>query len=204
MAGSSPDRHGRDASGDDAASPEELEPASLTPRDQAELSPTAETDRNGGDAIETRTEIIASSRTFSGPLPPPEDLAAYEEVHPGAADRILAMAERQAKHRQALESASVAAGNHRAMVGQILATVVTLSALAVAGILAYLGHGGLGTATALVPIGALAGTFIYGTQSGRRERKQQLKETLAPTPADDGSSKGPAGPDNRANPEGAR
>lgn len=37
---------------------------------------------------------------FSGPLPHPEILAKYEDILPGAATRILEMAEEQANHRR--------------------------------------------------------------------------------------------------------
>jgi uncharacterized membrane protein len=37
---------------------------------------------------------IAATR-FSGPLPPPEALAKYNDILPGAADRIITMAEHQ-------------------------------------------------------------------------------------------------------------
>lgn len=44
---------------------------------------------------------------FSGPLPHPEDLAKYEQILPGAADRLIRMAEQQAAHRQNLEKAVI-------------------------------------------------------------------------------------------------
>jgi uncharacterized membrane protein len=47
---------------------------------------------------------------FSGPIPPPSLLARYNDVVPNGAERILAMAERQSKHREQLE-AQVVAGN---------------------------------------------------------------------------------------------
>jgi uncharacterized membrane protein len=50
------------------------------------------------------------SLSFSGPLPPPEILAKFNEVVPGAADRLIAMAERQSAHREALETAVVQGG----------------------------------------------------------------------------------------------
>ncbi|MBI1739603.1 MAG: DUF2335 domain-containing protein [Acidobacteriales bacterium] len=62
---------------------------------------------------EERREAEAIFRTavevsrFSGPLPHPEDLAKYEQVLPGSADRIIRMAERQAEHRQNLEKTVV-------------------------------------------------------------------------------------------------
>ena len=36
---------------------------------------------------------------FSGPVPPPENLAHYEQICPGAAERILLMAEAEQNHR---------------------------------------------------------------------------------------------------------
>ena len=35
---------------------------------------------------------------FSGPIPPPNIMRGYEEILPGAADRILSMAERQIEY----------------------------------------------------------------------------------------------------------
>ncbi len=36
--------------------------------------------------------------SFSGPLPPPEVFAKYEQILSGSADRILKMAENQSTH----------------------------------------------------------------------------------------------------------
>ena len=45
----------------------------------------------------------ATAQSFSGPLPPPQILEKYNQVVPDAAERIIAMAESQSKHRQSLE-----------------------------------------------------------------------------------------------------
>lgn len=44
---------------------------------------------------------------FSGPLPHPKHLESYEQTLPGAADRILTMAENQQKHRMDLENQAI-------------------------------------------------------------------------------------------------
>lgn len=50
---------------------------------------------------ELRGEIISfSAFSFSGPLPPAESFARYEEVLPGAADRIMRMAEKEQDNRK--------------------------------------------------------------------------------------------------------
>lgn len=54
-----------------------------------------------GVANEQRTVLLQHRQvtTHSGPLPSPQDLAEYERSLPGAAERIIAMAERQQNHR---------------------------------------------------------------------------------------------------------
>jgi uncharacterized membrane protein len=49
-----------------------------------------------------QVQIIQSE--FSGPLPPPAILAQYDRVVPGAAERIITMAEEQSRHRRPMES----------------------------------------------------------------------------------------------------
>jgi uncharacterized membrane protein len=39
-------------------------------------------------------QLVGQIQVYQGPLPPPAELAAYEQAQSGAADRILAMAER--------------------------------------------------------------------------------------------------------------
>lgn len=51
----------------------------------------------------TRTEV----RHHSGPLPTPEDLARYDQLIPGAAERIIVMAENEQRHRTSMEQATL-------------------------------------------------------------------------------------------------
>ena len=50
------------------------------------------------------------SRFFSGPIPPADMLAGYDEVVPGSADRLISMAERQHRTRMILSLLSPAIG----------------------------------------------------------------------------------------------
>ena len=47
--------------------------------------------------------IVARQETYSGPLPHPDMLARYEQIHPGTAERIIQRFENEATHRQTLE-----------------------------------------------------------------------------------------------------
>ena len=51
---------------------------------------------------------LVHAEHWSGPLPPPAALQRYDEVLPGAAERILAMAETEQQHRMEQEKAFVA------------------------------------------------------------------------------------------------
>ncbi len=51
--------------------------------------------------------IAHEAAEFSGPLPPPSYLGDYETIVPGTADRILAMAEREQKHRHDWERSAL-------------------------------------------------------------------------------------------------
>ncbi len=55
-------------------------------------------------AVDSFAVQFAQQQLFSGPLPHPEFFQAYEQTLPGAADRILAMAENQQKHRHSQQS----------------------------------------------------------------------------------------------------
>jgi uncharacterized membrane protein len=71
-------------------------------------------------------EVVAS---FHGPLPPPSILRGYDEISPGAADRIISMAEREQAHRHSWEQRALSAERWYSMVG-LLAGWTTAMALA--------------------------------------------------------------------------
>ncbi len=47
---------------------------------------------------------VERSDFYSGPLPTPQAFSEYDQALPGAAERILSMAEREQTHRHAIES----------------------------------------------------------------------------------------------------
>ena len=72
------------------------------------------------------TQTIIAQRTYSGPLPPPEDLAAYKELIPDAPARLLAMAERQQQHRIEMENEIVRKDYQQVRRGQWLGVFIAL------------------------------------------------------------------------------
>ena len=62
----------------------------------------------------------------SGPLPAPQILLQYNQIIPGAADRIIVMAEQQASHRQKLEQIVVKSGARDSLLGLIFGLIIGL------------------------------------------------------------------------------
>ena len=123
----------------------------------------------------TRQVITSVSKFFSGPLPPPEVLAGYNDAFQGAAERIVIMAESQLKHRQEIESTVVKSNCRNEMVGQIIGAVLT--GIAILGGIYLAAHDKplSGFGVILVDLATLAGIFVYTRQAQSKERADKLK-----------------------------
>jgi uncharacterized membrane protein len=107
------------------------------------------------------SQTIIEAREFSGPLPPPEMLAEYERALPGCAERIVKMVETEGDHRRECETRIVRADIRLSHIGQVMALVIALSALALAGLLLYDNKKIGGLASLIIGLGTLAGVFFY-------------------------------------------
>lgn len=105
----------------------------------------------------------------SGPLPDPEDLAHYDRVLPGAADRIVSMAERQAGHRQQLEQIAVRADLRLATMGMVLGYIAFVTAMGFATYLLINDKPIEGLVSLVVAIGAAFGPKLYRDLMGRND-----------------------------------
>ncbi len=118
----------------------------------------------------THSQVTA---TFSGPLPLPETLERYNRIVPGAAERILAMAEADAKHLQALELASLAASQEEARRrhiearhGQIYGLCIGLTALATSALALVLGYEQAAVVIGGTTVVGLVAVFVVGRFKG--------------------------------------
>lgn len=59
--------------------------------------------KNPPSASRVNSHLSVSHQSFSGPIPHPALLDGYESILPGAAERILVLAESEAVHRRELE-----------------------------------------------------------------------------------------------------
>lgn len=110
-----------------------------------------------------------------GPLPPADELEKYEAVLPGAADRIVKMAEGQANHRAQLETEALRQEGQRSWTGLVSGALLTLGFEALALVAVLVDRPWFAVAFAAFPLPAILGAFVYGTRSRRREREQRAR-----------------------------
>lgn len=125
------------------------------------------------------------ARSFSGPLPPPETLGQYEQLVPGCAERIIAMAERQAAHRQSLEKTFLDSGCRNERAGQLFAGVIAVTGIIAGAVLVNEGKDLAGFTAMLVPLAGIVGSFFYGKRQQQRrldEKREALAASLPPPP----------------------
>ena len=134
----------------------------------------------------THTQSIEFS---AGPLPHPDSYQAYDDTLPGAAHRILKMAEKQQEHRHAQESARLASDTSLGHRGQLMAFAIVIVALIGGFTLLAFDKRIEGFTTLLGAICGIAGMFILSKRHGAvdsRPDPPQIPEspTGPPTIAD--------------------
>ena len=106
------------------------------------------------------------SVSFSGPIPPPAVLSAYEAFQPGLGERLIRHYEDEAAHVRTLERRTLGWDTFSTVLGQILAFFVAISGL---GLTAYAIHAQQPWVAAVLGGGTLAslvGVFLRSQRSG--------------------------------------
>ena len=115
---------------------------------------------------------------FSGPIPPPSLFRQYDQIVPGAAERLLQMAEKQSAHRIELEHSVVASDIRKSERGQRFGFCIALFGLVCAFILGLVGRelvaGVIGGGTLV----SLASVFVYGRRQKEKEREKMREGSL--------------------------
>ena len=88
--------------------------------------------------------FMACQKSFSGPIPSPEDFQGYGQVLPSAPERILGMAEKQQNHRMEMERMIANRDLRLSERGQIFGFIITLLFLGAAILFALSGHDTIG------------------------------------------------------------
>ena len=91
----------------------------------------------------TVTQVAMQSASWQGPLPPPSQLAQFDAVVPGCAERIIRMAEQEGEHAREVQMRAVKATVIGQYLGQAFALVLAASAMVASYLLAMSGHDGV-------------------------------------------------------------
>jgi len=131
------------------------------------------------DATGGARRVTGEVMTFtlrSSPYPTPEDLAAYERIHPGFTDRMLTLTERETDHRISQEHLQTRATIRLAGRGQFMAFTVVMILVGggIAGVLT--GHSLVGFAGILVAAATLVGAFVAPDIFARRRQRRDERE----------------------------
>lgn len=131
-------------------------------------------------SIETTRTV---SEEFLGPIPPPGVLAEYNQVLPGAANRIIAMAEKEAAHRHEMDKSLLQAQINGMKYeasdtkrGQVFGFLIGLAALFVGGACAYMRQE---IAASFIGAGGIVG-LVTAFIIGRRGTQNSKPETTLP------------------------
>lgn len=121
-------------------------------------------------------KILRVEQFFQGPIPHPDILRGYEKISKGSANRIIAMAEKEANHRHYLEERAAKDDSRDSLLGIIAAIVLPIAILtsgvviainvqSIAGVIA-------GTLLDLAGIGTIIKTFLANTRPSKRNEEK--------------------------------
>lgn len=116
------------------------------------------------------------SEAFSGPIPPPEILLGYEQACPGAANRIIRMAENQSGHRQKLETKVVSSNISNEKTGMYYAYILTFLFMVIGAGLLYFDKPTAGYFALFGPSVLHAGNYIYRKYSEKDSSRNKEDE----------------------------
>lgn len=119
---------------------------------------------------------VVTREFFEGPIPHPSTLSQYERVFPGAAERILAMAEKQSQHRQHLESEVVSSDIANEKRGMHYSLAITFALIIIGALLIAIGKDTAGFFSLFGPSVFHAGNYVYKKLTEEKELKRKDKE----------------------------
>lgn len=129
------------------------------------------------DVVPELNQTVTVTQAWRGPMPDPESLARYEQIVPGAAERLLTVFEGQVAHRHSMESRL----SRRRDWGLALAFIVTVLIVATGAWLIYLDHDWAGAAVIAIHVVGLAAVFITGASAGARVRSPMIEKLTTMT-----------------------
>ena len=113
-------------------------------------------------------ELSSHSISYSGPLPTSSEFEGYERALPGAADRILAMCEKQVDHRHKNENEKLDRSIKLEGRGQIFAFILSILSIGVIVVSIIFSQPVFSIAATLIIITGIASLF---SNSNKKDKK---------------------------------
>ena len=135
------------------------------------------------DKIEALARISIERHEFSmrsSPLPEPAELAAYNQIIPAGADRILKMAEAQSAHRIAIETTVVKSQKTQGFCGQLFGLVIGVFGIGCATFAAVSGQPWFGSIIGGATLVSLVSAFLYSRHAQKRELSEKQQQVQMP------------------------
>ncbi len=126
---------------------------------------------------------VATYTEISGPIPAPQILQQYNNIVPGAAERIIRMAEKQSDHRMGLENKVVNSNLVKSYLGMIAGTSIAIFGLYIAKEIAINGNPATAGIVAALDLGGLVWVAVNNTKAQRKEREKRQETSSAPPTA---------------------
>jgi uncharacterized membrane protein len=117
--------------------------------------------------------VQAQVSQFISPLPDASILARYDQIVPGAAERILKLTEVQSAHRQRIESETLTAQIKESKRGQWIAAVISVLFLVGSVLVTLEGHNVVGTVLGGGTVATLVTAFIGSKRQQRTDLLQK-------------------------------
>ena len=121
--------------------------------------------KSSSNKTQQQRKLIHISQGFQGPIPPPQILQQYEQIVPGAAERILKMAENQSKHRHTMEKKIINANISNEKKGLNFGFIIGLFAITVGLICTFIGQPLPGSFIGGGGVIGLVLVFVYGSKN---------------------------------------
>ena len=99
---------------------------------------------------------------YAGPIPPLSILSGYDQVVPGAAERILLMAEKDAQHTRNLENKALEVARRQQWLGQIFGFGIGIAVLVASMMALVLGYENAAMVLGGTTIVGLVAVFVTG------------------------------------------
>lgn len=159
--------------------------------DSMEYINTKEIDQKGLKRQDDKTEVLdednlrrindkpqittLTTSLYAGPLPDPETFKKYEKVCPGAADRIITMAENQSAHRQAMENKFIDSRVKNSFIGLWMAFIIGIVIIVCGVVCILLNHSIAGTIFSGLGVVSVISAFINNSKMSEENKSDNKK-----------------------------